>query len=177
MKKAIQLFFVAVAFAGITTEAWSQSRYISDNTYTNGIGLRVGSENGVTYKHFFRPTLAFEGTVTTGYRALVATALIEKHFPILPDDGLDLFVGGGVHAGHWGRIIYYTPQYTPEGEKYYVKRYSDSPTVGIDGIAGVEYRIPDIPFTIGADMKPFLDVFHPDQSWLEGAISIRYVFR
>jgi hypothetical protein len=177
MKKMIQLIFAVIVLTGITSEAWSQKNgYVTDDSYKTGIGLRVGSENGVTFKHFFKPTWAFEGTVTTGYRALVATALVEKHIHLLPDDGLDMLFGGGVHAGQWGRVVYYVPQYY-DGTAYYVKRYRNSPSVGLDGIVGVEYRIPDIPFTIGADIKPFLDVFHPNESWVEGAFSVRYVFR
>jgi hypothetical protein len=177
MKKAILLFFAVVVLTGITAEAWSQkSRYISDNGYTTGVGIRMGSETGLSYKYFYRPTWAFEGTITTGYRAVVLTALFEKHLPIFEVDGMNLLFGGGVHVGRWRRVAYYTPQFDDENV-YYVKRFDNTPSAGVDGIVGVEYKIPDIPFSIGADIKPFVDVFHPYESWAEGAITVRYVFR
>jgi hypothetical protein len=171
MKKIIHTIFVALAFIGCTSKAWSQSRYTSRDTYTNSIGLRLGTENGITYKHFYRPTWAFEGMLTSGYRALVATALVEKHYEIFKTEGFNLFFGGGAHLGHWGRVAYYRGG----NEDPYYRTYYDTPSAGIDGIFGVEYKFPDVPFTVGADIKPYIDVFHTDDSWAEGAISLRYV--
>jgi hypothetical protein len=171
MKKFIHTIFAVLAIISCTPKAWSQTRYMNDNGYTNSIGLRLGTENGLTFKHFYRPTWAFEGTVTTGYRALVATALVEKHVEIFDTDGLNLLFGGGAHLGHWGRATYYRGGI----EDPYYRTHMDTPSAGIDGIFGIEYKFPDIPFTIGADLKPFLDVFHTDDSWVEGAVSLRYV--
>lgn len=178
MKTTIQLFFTVALLAGITVKAWSQKiRYIPENTtYTTSLGLRAGSETGFTFKYFYKPTWAFEGTVTTGYRAVVATALFEKHFPIDDTEGLQWFMGGGAHIAHWGRVTYYNTRYS-NGENYYYPVYENTPSAGIDGIFGIEYKIPDVPFTIGADIKPFMDLFHPRDSWAEGAFSLRYVLR
>jgi hypothetical protein len=171
MKKIIYTIFAAITLISIAPKAWAQTGYTSENNYTNSIGIRVGTENGLTFKHFYRPTWAFEGMVTTGYRALVATALLEKHVEIFKTDGLNLFYGGGAHFGHWGRVAYYRGG----NEDPYYKTYYDLPSAGVDGIFGIEYKFPDIPFTIGADLKPFIDVFHTEDSWVEGAVSLRYV--
>lgn len=171
MKKIIHTIFVALALIGCTSKAWSQTGYTDENNYTNSIGLRLGTENGLTFKHFYRPTWAFEGMVTTGYRAMVATALVEKHVQIFYTDGLNLFFGGGAHLGHWGRASYYRGGIE---DPYYVT-YKDTPSIGADGIFGIEYKFPDLPISIGADIKPFIDVIHTETSWVEGAFSVRYV--
>jgi len=49
--------------------------------------------------------------------------------------------------------------------------------IGIDGILGLEYNFKEIPFNIGIDWKPMIDLggssgFYGDG----GAISIRYIF-
>lgn len=178
MKRTIQLFFAVILLAGVTAKAWSQKiGYISENSYKTSLGLRAGSETGFTFKHFYKPTWAFEGTITTGgYRALVATALFEKHFPVDDTEGLNWFFGGGAHIAHWGRVTYYNNRYT-NGEKYYYPAYEKTPSAGVDGVFGIEYKFPEVPFTIGADVKPFYDFFHPLDSWAEGAFSLRYVLK
>lgn len=171
MKKIIHIIFAALTIINCASKARAQIGYTNENNYANSVGLRIGSENGVTFKHFYLPTWAFEGMVTTGYRALVATALVEKHYEIFKTDGLNLFFGGGVHLGFWGRASYYRAGI----EDPYIRTYRDDPSAGVDGIFGVEYKFPEIPFTIGADVKPFIDIFHTEASWVEGALSVRYV--
>ena len=176
MKKLLSTIFVALALTGLTAKAQSDKLgYASTDNYSNSVGLRAGSENGLTFKHFFKPTWAFEGTITTGYRALVATGLVEKHVPIADADRLKLFFGGGGHVGEWQYVAY--RRYRYNGEYYYVNRYETVPSVGVDGIFGIEWKIPDAPFTIGADVKPYLDILYPGDSWVEGALSCRYIFK
>jgi hypothetical protein len=173
MKKLIQTIFAVIAFLAIATEAHSQNKGSAVN-YTTSLGVRLGSDNGVTFKHFYRPTWAFEGTITTGYRALVGTALIEKHISINKDNNLQLFFGGGGHIGQWGYISYY--RYTTDNGTTTYRRYESVPSIGADGIFGIEYKFPDAPFTIGADIKPFVDIFYPTESSVDGGFSVRYVF-
>lgn len=177
MKKAIQIIFVVLALVSFTTRA--QSTKIGDavpvNNYANSIGIRLGSENGFTFKHFYKPTWAYEVTLTTGYRALIVTGLVEKHY--LVGEGLNLFLGGGAHFGEWGYVAYYRYRYF-DGESYYIRKsYRTIPSIGIDGIAGIEWIIPKAPVTLSLDVKPYLDVFYPGDSWIEGAFSIRYILK
>jgi hypothetical protein len=176
MKKTIQIIFVVLAFISFTAKAQSQDGYVPKQNYSNSIGLRLGSENGISFKHFYKPDWAFEASITTGYRAIVLTGLFEKHFPLSDVQGLNLFCGGGVHAGAWGRVIYYRHKYT-DGEIYYYRDSQTIPSIGIDGIVGLEYQIPKAPFTIGMDLKPYFDFFYLGESWVEGALSFRYVFQ
>lgn len=140
-------------------------------TYTNGIGLRFGTDLGVTYKHFYNSNTAVEGILSTGYKAFDFTFLWEKHHSAFKTPGMNFFYGGGAHAGFFDRRInvHYEPYY------YYYTYYS-YPSVGIAGIVGLEYKIPPIPFTVGVDLKPVVDFYYPGYSFLEGAFTVRYVF-
>lgn len=175
MKKILQIIFVVMAISYAAKARSQNNGYTSKNNYTNSAGLRLGTENGVTFKHFYRPTRAIEATLTTGYRAFVATVLVEKHIELFRTDGLNLYYGGGGHIGNWGEVAYYRYK-KDNADGYYVKSYRSVPSIGADGIIGVEYKFPKAPFTIGADLKPFLDVFYPYDGWVEGAFSFRYTF-
>jgi hypothetical protein len=181
MKKIVTLIFAVLSFTAFTVKAQTENGYVknskySNSVYTNSIGLRAGTELGVTFKHFYKPTWAFEGTVTTSYRALVATALFEKHYELFYTPGFNLFFGGGAHFGSWGDVAYYHHHYY-NGEDYYYKTYEPAPSAGVDGIFGLEYKFPKTPFTIGADVKPYFDVFYPGDSWAEAAVSFRYILK
>jgi len=139
--------------------------------YTNGIGFRFGTDLGLTFKHFYRSDVAWEGIVSSGYKAFDFTFLWEKHMNAFKTPGMNFFFGGGAHAGFFERRInvHYDPYY------YYYTYYS-YPSFGVAGIAGLEYKIPPIPFTVGLDLKPVIDFYYPGYSFLEGALTVRYVF-
>jgi hypothetical protein len=177
MKNILTLFCCAISLLYFTNDIYSQKIRYDQNPYSSSIGLRVGSENGLAFKHFIKPTWAFEGTVTTGYRSLIFTALIEKEFSVSDENGPYLLVGGGLHAGQWGQITHYRQAVDYQGTVYYYRSYENTPSAGLDGVVGIEYKLPDTPFTIGADLKPFFDVYHVRESWMEGAISLRYILK
>ncbi len=180
MKKIIQTIFVVLAFS-LATKAQTSDGYKPEKMagagYTTSIGLRLGTENGISFKHFYKPTWAFEGNLTTGYRSMVLTGLFEKHFP-LNVQGLSLLCGGGAHAGMWGRTIYRDRRFV--GEPFYYKDYyyyRTVPSFGVDAIFGIEYLFPRAPFTLGVDLKPYFDFFYFGNTWVDGSITFRYVLK
>lgn len=180
MKKIAAVIFAAVAI-GFAAKAQDQNTgYVPDNYkpdhYTNSIGLRAGTELGASFKHFYRPTWAFEAQLTTGYRALVFTGLFEKHYEIFYTPGFNLYFGGGAHIGNWGDVAYYHHTIA-NGEDLYYKTYEPVPSAGVDGVFGLEYQFPRTPFSIGADVKPYLDVVYPGESSAEAAVNFRYLLR
>ena len=144
-------------------------------TYKNGIGLRLGTDNGLTYKHFFRPTVAFEGLLTTGYRAFIITGLIEKHIPFATAPNLSFFLGAGAHIGSWRYVAYYRGKYYRD--RYYLVRDDGyaGPSFGLDAILGLEYKF-NAPVSLGFDIKPYFDIVYPGVSFIDGALSVRYTF-
>lgn len=163
-------FLIHSAFVILTLlslPAFSQDK---GSSYTTGIGFRAAWHPGLTVKHFFKSDAAVEAILHTRYkyRGWVLTGLYEKHAPAFGVSGMQWFYGLGAHVGSFR-------------EGYYIDRsgrlYKDRViNAGIDGILGIEYYIGDIPFTIGADIKPFFDIINPGWGYWDGAISIRYTF-
>jgi hypothetical protein len=142
----------------------------SAQSYNNGIGLRLGYNTGITFKHFLSSGKALEFIGTSRYRqrGFTLTVLYEKHAPALKVENLKWFYGIGGHIGTFNGF-YYPDR---KGRYNYGSRVY---TAGIDGILGLEYQITEIPFTIGIDIKPFFDLYNPGYGYLDGALSIRYI--
>lgn len=155
--------------------------------YTTGVGLRGGGyASGLTVKHFFNPGkgAAVEGLVTTEYRARGArfTLLLEKHWTILPEaKNLQWYIGGGLHAGAYRGRYYYVGEYRrKKHDRYYYVYYADDqvyPVFGADLVLGLEYKIPDLPLVIGADYKPYFDVYRGNSAvYQDAAVNVRFSF-
>ncbi|MBI4945418.1 MAG: hypothetical protein HY840_03345 [Bacteroidetes bacterium] len=150
--------------------------------YKTGIGFRGGWTSGITAKHFIKEGRAMEGIFSSGWgwRGFQITGLYEIHKAAFTKDdikGLFWFYGGGAHFGGGYGYDYWhqTGPYSWNG--YYERRHYS--TLGIDGIFGIEYRIPDLPVTIALDVKPFFEFSgyrnYPFHFW-DSAFTIRYVF-
>lgn len=153
--------------------------------YKTGIGLRLGWEGGVSFKHFIKEKHALEALLSTGwgYGGFRFTALYEVHKPFPDVDGLDWFFGGGIHAGVYsGRYFGYygyagSGYYDNQGRWHPAGYRSRYPVVGIDGILGLEYQIEDIPLTIGLDIKPYLNFVGWGSRYADGALTVRYILK
>jgi hypothetical protein len=125
--------------------------------YSTAIGVRAGWTSGLTIKQFVGPSLAVEGMISAWPRDLSATLLLEKHQSISGARGLSLYYGGGGHARfftHRYREVYYH-----KGRYWYATGSAGTGMgVGIDGVLGIEYKIPDVPVAFSLDLKPFFEV-------------------
>lgn len=155
MKKLIGafLFMLSLSFA---TNA---------QDYNTGIGFRGGSTNGITVKHFISSNTSVEGILGSRWKGFNVTGLYEIHANAFNTPQLNWYYGFGGHLGSYS------------GSN---NRYSDGDNhlvVGVDGIVGIEYNIKEIPFNIGLDWKPTLDLIGGPDFWGdELALSIRYIF-
>jgi hypothetical protein len=134
----------------------SQAQYtpVFQTPYKTSIGIRVGGTSGATVKHFFRPATAVEGILGTFGNGFSITGLVEKNAQAFDVPGLNWYYGGGAHIAfyngnhsHWveGRNVHY--------------RDNNDVGVGINGIIGLEYILPDnIPVAFSLDFKPFLEI-------------------
>ena len=144
----------------LTTKAQCQD-------YTHSLGLRGGVTNGISYKTMISEQDAAELIAGFQYDGLQVTGLYERHTPALNVDHLFWYYGAGGHLGFYGND--YDPPYNND-------QYGGSPTIGLDGIGGLEYRIPNVPLNICVDVKPFLEFTGPDIFLWDTGISIRYRF-
>jgi len=194
--KSLAPFVVALLLPGLVANAQSKKKSSSSSSsssssgYSTGIGLRGGGySSGLTIKHFLsgKNGVAIEGLITTEYKArgLRGTILGEKHLQVADVKGLNFYYGAGFHAGAYeGRYYFADERYYYKGRKgdiYVIRdyRYDDNTylAVGADLIAGLEYKLPDLPFVVGIDYKPFFEVFHGYTGFYnDAAISLRFTF-
>ncbi|MBH8557464.1 hypothetical protein I7X13_05360 [Hymenobacter sp. BT442] len=171
----------------------------SGSGYKTGIGLRGGGwSSGLTLKHFLGSGkgVAIEGLLTTEYKAHGGrlTILGEKHMGVADVKGLQFYYGAGFHAGAYqGRYYFADDRFYYDGRNgdVYLRRgkngfyytdsyYYDTNTylaIGADLILGLEYKLPDLPFVVGVDYKPFFEVFHGYTGFYnDAAVSLRVTF-
>jgi len=155
MRKGI---LTIILFISILTLASAQD-------YKTGIGFRAGLSQGLTVKHFVNGKAAFEGLLSTRWSGLEITGLYEIHNQAFDVSNLNWYYGFGAHIGFW------------DGNRDWGVLNRSYTVVGIDGILGIEYNFNEVPFNIGLDWKPSVNLsgyygFRPDG----GALSIRYIF-
>lgn len=156
--KILSKFILGIILLLTTQSAFSQD-------YRTAIGLRAGGPNGLTIKHFTKPKVAVEGIISSRWRGLGVTGLIEGHTRAFGINRLNFYYGAGGHIYFWGE------------SKRDFSPYKRSSVVGIDGILGLEYNFREIPINIGIDWKPTFNLNVDDGFWGDdGAISIRYTF-
>lgn len=126
-------------------------------SYKNAIGLRAGETSGLTYKHKFGNNTAFEAILGTFPYAFSLTGLFEKYVPT-GVNGLQMYFGGGGHVASQLVNSYGYYRYTENGRYYYYRSYSYGPAFGVDGIVGIEYKIPRAPVAFSFDLKPNFEV-------------------
>lgn len=147
MKKVILL----VALLAITTTTFAQD-------YKWAVGARIGgATSGLAVKHKIAATTAIEGILSIPYdKGFVVTGLYEKVVPVIAD-GFNFYYGGGAHIGSWG-----------DHDKF---------RLGVDGVVGLEYKVPEIPFAFSVSYKPSLDIISDTQFHFEEfGLGIKFVF-
>ena len=179
--------FCKCALLFLLMVAMSVNYSYAQDSYKHGLGLRLGSSYGLTYKTFLSDKLAFEGILSTryygrsfsyyngkgnkdGYWGKSAgkggnlTALLEYHIPFPKAEGLQFYFGGGLHIG--SRRGYKDHYYYPEDRNYL--------TMGLDLIIGLEYVFQEVPIVLGLDYKPGFDFIGAYRPWGdEVALSVR----
>lgn len=143
------IFFVCAA----ATQSLAQNGNGQD-LYRTAAGLRLGGTSGVTVKHFYRETMAWEGIFGMFGNGFSLTGLLEKHLPFEGAQGLRFYYGGGLHLAFYDG----SPSRGTFGREVDSRSGTDM-GIGINGVIGLEYRLPDnIPIAISIDLKPFIEV-------------------
>ena len=156
MKRFLAILTVVILFTAVTTA----------QDYKNGIGLRGGLYNGITFKHFIGSKTAVELLGSTRWSGIEVTGLYQIHNRAFDVDRLNWYFGGGAHIGFyngdnttWGDL----------GTSYTV--------IGVDGILGIEYNFTELPINISLDWKPAFNFIGYSDFWGDGgALSVRYIW-
>src|SRR5688572_176662 len=133
--KLISLVVVLVVAASFSARAQSVSYA---RPYSTALGVRVGGTSGVTLKHFTSNAMAVEGILGTLGNGFSLTALGERHANAFDAVGLNWYYGAGGHVAFYNGNSYYRV-----GGREVPYRDNHDVGVGIDGIVGLEYTLPD----------------------------------
>lgn len=134
----------------------SSTSLVAQKSYNTAIGLRAGGTSGLTVKQFIGSSHAIEGIIGFWPNAFSITATYQKYTSSGSVTGLNWYYGGGAHVAIETDPTYHYDK--NRGRWYYYRYHDEGVGIGIDGIIGLEYKIPAIPFAISLDLKPFLEV-------------------
>ncbi len=136
--------------------------------YQTALGVRGGFFSGISIKHFISRTDAVEGIAAFHHRGFMLAGMLQRHANAFDAPGLSWYYGGGAHAGFYDR------QYTPWFGK---DERGNVSTFGVMGALGLEYKIEEIPVTIGADLTPAFNIFGHTGVWMGSGLTLRYTFQ
>jgi len=143
----------------------------TDGPYDNAIGINASLNSGITYKHFIADDKAFEIDLGSRWKGGSVTGILEMC----------------IAAGSVGPGLIWNFGLGPRFGFYNGKNYMDYlgvnredrtySLIGFVGTIGFEYFFEKIPFTVGLDYRPYFDLKgQGDESFSDGALTIRYVF-
>lgn len=166
MKKSILTFGIAIVLMAFTAANVS-----AQANYKTGVGIRgEGNEQGLTIKHFTSSSTAIEGILSFRPGVVIVTGLYEKHAVAFSEPSLNWFYGAGAHIGAIDEGRFY--------RSYGRDRFYDDNEllIGADGILGLEWKIPEIPFALSIDLHPRLEFARGPYLGIEPAASLRFTF-
>ncbi len=154
----------AVAILSLDTQAQNLG-------YKTAIGWRFGGTQGLSIKAALKNQAAFEGIIALWPYSMGVTGLYEVH-KSTGTSHLNWYYGGGAHI-NWTtyRNYYYRAE-----RKYFVRE--PRTTFGLDGIVGLEYKIPQTPIALSLDLKPTFN-FHNDgtaYAYLDPGLGLKFGF-
>ncbi|HEY0066899.1 MAG TPA: hypothetical protein VGB46_06045 [Flavisolibacter sp.] len=129
-------------------------------SYRTAVGVKLWSGAGLSVKHFGGNTNAIELIAFFGRNTSRLTGLYEIHGNAGGISGLQWYAGPGAHISFSG------------GRKTGKSNY-----VGIDGVAGLDYRFASAPISISLDIQPSYE-FGGSEAFrgILGGLGIRYVW-
>lgn len=144
--------------------------------YKTAIGLRGGETSGLTFKKALGGSTAIEGIAGFYHHGLSITGLWEK-YQGTGLNGLNWYYGAGGHVAVFSH--YYDRRYYFRDGYYTTTYYYDGGMgIGIDGVLGLEYKIPRAPIAISLDIKPYAEVNTRGGIWtsLDPGLGIKVAF-
>ena len=147
--------FSLILFAGILALSMC-SAGLQAQPYGHSVGIRAGYSSGISYKGFFRHQMtAVEGDILYNRHGFNLSGLYEVHLEPFRNEHILVYLGGGAFGGNWDEEF----------------------SIGILGIAGVEYYLRDTPLIFGLDWRPMLNIYRNfAYDFLDFGLCIRYRF-
>lgn len=143
--------------------------------YNAAVGVRAGETSGLTIKGFVTDNTAIEGIFGVWHRGVSLTGMYEVYNPAFNANGLSWYFGAGGHVALSNRRDNYD-WYRFGQRRFYVDNGETG--LGIDGIIGLEYKIPRAPIAFSLDLKPFVEFNTRGGAWvsLDPGLGIKAAF-
>jgi hypothetical protein len=144
---------------------------INGDDYKTAVGLKFGGyEDGPSIKYFTTNDIALEGIIGFRSQGVVLTGLYEIHQGAFGAAGLKFYYGAGFHIGAEGAGVY-----EPFGGQR--ETYNESHILlGVDGVIGLEYKIPSAPIAISLDLDPRAELATGPYFDIAPALGLKYTF-
>lgn len=148
--------------------------------YKRSAGVRLGGTSGVTFKNFIVEEESIEFIVSGRHGGVQLSGLYLFHQPMQISFNENFYFYYGV-GGHIGveKFSDYHKVISNEDPNTFIYEEADYFTIGVDAMAGVEYRLLSVPVTFGLDFKPyvnFIGLRHLKANFWDTSISIKYIF-
>jgi hypothetical protein len=164
MKKIIFYAFISVSFLLISKTSSAQD-------YKTAVGLKFGGyENGVAVKYFIMNDVALEGIAGFRDHGLVITGLYEFHQEAFGVHELKFYYGAGAHIGAIGSGVY--QRFNGDNQPY----NRSTILLGVDGVLGLEYKIPKSPIAISLDLNPRAELATGPFFDIAPGLGLKYTF-
>jgi len=147
------LIFLATLISGISA--------LHSQSYDTALGMRLGTDWGVTVKQRVAKKTTIEGILQSSLQReeLLVTVLGEQHFPIL-SRRLNVYYGGGLHKGWINE--------TDVNEEAFQDPF------GLTFIGGIEISLARL--NISYDFKPAINISGGQENfYTQTGISLRYI--
>ncbi|HNW96874.1 MAG TPA: hypothetical protein PKK00_00520 [Bacteroidales bacterium] len=146
--------------------------------YGTGLGVRYGTDSniGLTVLQFLgdRNQGAINVIISAPYNGVRASGCFELHISNHNENievaHVGFFIGAGGHTGRYKTIGWMKDGSSPINKENVI-------TVGVDGIAGIEWKLPEVPLLLSLDVHPFIDLNYQKQQpeIFELGLSLRYL--
>jgi hypothetical protein len=165
MKNTTYSLLFAVALLFFANQSKAQD-------YTVAAGLKFGGyENGISGKYFMDKNTSLEGVLGFRQHGAVFTGLYEINQMAFNVPELKFYYGFGAHIGSMGAGQYKTFN----GDYRY---YTDAQLfLGVDGVVGLEYMIPQSPIAVSLDLNPRIELAAGPFVDLAPGLGVKYVFK
>ncbi|MEN8201610.1 MAG: hypothetical protein ABFS28_03375 [Bacteroidota bacterium] len=136
---------------------WGSALSLTAQPYEHSLGIRAGYSSGISYKGFFRHKMAaIEASILYNRHGFSLNALYEYHLEPFRNKRLLIYLGGGAFGGNWAEDL----------------------SLGMAGLAGIEYTLRDLPLNFSLDWKPMLNLYRNfEHDLMDFGVSIRYRFK
>lgn len=126
--------------------------------YKTGIGLRAGQEAGITLNINKTQKVGYEFMLGFSENWTNLTGLYEIRNDAFDVNGMKWYYGGGGHLA----VPYKTNDFA----------------IGLNGIVGLEYKLPDVPFVFSFDVMPLIETNRYDGVYFgfDPGFGIKFVF-